>query len=824
LICLQLWESTPGDKLISAYEVWRGSLSDPNYAAKLKDFFGDTFRGDTPESYNFTYPNRFLPRFEEDTNDLELTRERSYADEDYLDEFEQKVMDILEDVPDNICFPTDQEILIERSTTTSFEKLTERKMPQWEASFITSSFETEQLTGVRCKVPVYPGGLRDTMIADIRSNYSIRWIERSMRHILQHVEESAVCLLSSTFHRRKKNVVFQKGSHIFRDIKKCGLTYNSKDIFPRVKSCLEKKFPNQPWNRMDILANLVCIDEQNEVSWEMQRGYSLGFANHVVTLCNIAIHRMARDRLDRQFSYKLKAIVGNDDEDVVIFGYPNHRMIAEHYLECERDVHSMLGNLIHYEKSVIKPFGLFYEEYSLPGWQFKESLVCNALACAYLAPSIRVAKHYIQCQSARFESPWARTELERLARYWGKEFYDVDDELFINFEVGGWLDTRRWGLKTSLLDLDFLVERYDPRYVSIVSQTCTSFLEPPRPKFKTKGLVANHKYFGDAVKAPAKVQLYTITDKDLQSYYKELTTFQNKYSKRIANWSLRYPKAVKQIRTIQENLLSRAPWYCIPDSLVNTEEYWPCRDMLLNMSSEVNISDNNPINTIFECLRDNVTYVDPCETWNPDIPEHLLKFSIYVDFAAIHSASAFSNNGALPLLEYYNRKGSYCIAQLAGRQREPLPSTSLEKSASKVSFYKNVKKKRKKTSQKEEVKDPFLMLGYEGFAGCLTDEVTRLSEEHAQRLKAREAYIFSPKYVDPSDVYAEDAIAAEAELEKQEEPVQEVAEPTALDNIFVNLTNTSSYTEVGNQFRLRPGETLLESDSESDPEPMLDLF
>jgi hypothetical protein len=410
LLTLELWETTPGKKEIRAFDVWKGSLtSGPEFASYLDDLFSISWREREIDSYNFVFPSRFLPRWVEGVDDLILSSERTYADPGVLDEFEWTLDDILSEVPfEDIVLPSDDSIRNERSTTTSYSHKLKKKMPQWEASLSHSEFNHKELIGLRTVVPVYPAGIRDTIIADISANYSIRWLERSLRHILQHVKESAVCLYSTTFDSRLKDVVYQKGYHVLRDIKKCGITYNTHDLFPIVKRVLNKYKPDIRWNRYDIYSNFHVIDEDE--TYQAYRGYGLGMANHTVTLCNIVIARMALNslRLSTKGTYLSKGIVGNDDSDFVFFGNRNSERIANQYMETEFDIHGSLGNLINRKKSVIKPYGLFYEQYNKPGWFHKESLVCNALACAYLAPNIRTAKHYIYSQSDRFNSPWAR--------------------------------------------------------------------------------------------------------------------------------------------------------------------------------------------------------------------------------------------------------------------------------------------------------------------------------------------------------------------------------------------------------------------------------
>jgi len=705
LLTLELWETTPGEKKISAFEVWAKSLLfGPKFAEELSDLFAISWRENEIDSYNFVFPARFLPRWKEGVDDLVLSAEETSSFPETLDDFESVLDELLQEVvqlDSQICLPSDKEILFERSTTTSYLSSEERKLPHWEASFLTEKFNEQELVGLRCVVPVYPGGTRDTIIADKTANNSIRWIERAMRHILQYVPESAVTLNSTTFERRLEDVVNTKGHHILRDIKKCGLTYNTHDLFPIVRRQLEKHIPDYRWRRFNIYSNMIILDDNTQ--YVAKRGYGLGMANHTVTLCNIVIHRMSRNMLQRRFKdtkFSLKSIVGNDDEDVVIYKTTRSSEIAQEYLEIEHTIHGALGNLTNLKKSVIKPYGLFYETYNKDGWREKEALVCNAIACAYLAPSIRVAKHYIYSQSERFTSLWARRRLRALAQYWGEEFFDFKVELRINFEVGGWLNTTRMGLKTSLVDIERLNRRYSTRLISFAVNTCYEFLTAPKPLFKEKGWVENFAYSGPSKKVDQKIQLYTLVDKDLQVYYKKLTKFQRNYSSRIDKFQSRvHFKSIKEdLKSIQLKLMKTAPWYQIPFNLVKSTDNWGST-VSLDYRHEFSKLSDNPIKDLLGAISGTI---DPQEVedqnfrWDPKVPPEAMDYIVKCDLVHAYTASQFSNGGFLPLLDYFDREDQIPICFIIGRTRiAPIP-TEREKSISLLSRFKNKPKEKDK--------------------------------------------------------------------------------------------------------------------------------
>jgi len=667
LLCLKLWETTPGKKILSPTDVWLLSLQKgPEAAEILDDHFALTWRETEMSSYNFAFPARFLPRFEEASDDINWSLGSTYADPDELNDFRRvlrSILDDLEEYKEEITLADDRVVLDDKTTTTSYIHSLEKKLPHWEAALVTEAFETKKLCSLRCVVNVYPGGTRDTIIADKAANNSIRWIDRSVTNILTFIPESAVTRSPTSFQKRKNDVVYTKGYHVLRDIKKCGLTYNSKELFPIVKEELFRFIPDRRWDRLNIFNQMEVYDDDDV--YFPQRGYGLGMANAVVTLCNIVIYRMIIERMidGEQFdSFKSKGIFGNDDSDVVFYGRNTDNLkLAEHYLNHEHEIQGRLGNLTNLKKSVIKPYGLFYEEYGKPGWRTKESLVCNAIACAYLAPDIRVAKNYIFSQSERFSSKWALSQLRELALYWGGEFFDPEVELKLHFEIGGWLDIRSCGLKTSTQDLYNLIDQgQDMQYLGWVLQVCSRYITPPKPEYKTKGSVKNALYEGPAFKSDPRIQLYTLGEDDLLSYYKRLTTFQRNFSRRLETFNFKkaFP-IIKDEKSLLKYLL-RTAWHQIPMQIAE-EKTWR-NDLEVNIASELAMKDSKDLAP--EKLIEYFLKPEEVPFWLQTLPfkqdqkvEHeLLDIIVTCEMGQIYAASQFSNSGALPLYEYFTRK------------------------------------------------------------------------------------------------------------------------------------------------------------------------
>lgn len=373
--------------------------------------------------------------------------------------------------------------------------------------------------------------------------------------------------------------------------------------------------------------------------------------------------------------FKCKAILGNDDSDVCFYGTKintDGRILAEEYMNIEHDVHASLGNITNFKKTVVKPYGLFYEQYDKEGWRDKEALLCNALACAYLAPTIRVAKHYIVSQSERFTSDWAFAQLEKLAVFWGAEFFSVHDEIRIHYELGGWLDIRSMGLKTSLSDAFWLADRWDVKRVSYAQKICSEFAHPPIPKHTRVEMVNNYKYLGGSCKSNPKIQMFTLGDEDLKEYYKKLTTYQRNYSKRLDGFLKRtkYISVTREMNTVIERLLGREPWYTIPRELVHSEDIL-FDGIETDVRYELDTGEySDPVGHALEELA-NLKGDGNIEDlkWDPCIPPEAFNFVLKCGYEHILSCSQFSNSGILPILEYHKRYDSVPFCKPIGRIR-----------------------------------------------------------------------------------------------------------------------------------------------------------
>ncbi|XDO01621.1 RNA-dependent RNA polymerase [Phytophthora cinnamomi ormycovirus 5-2] len=599
LKALYFWDKYVHTKKVSASQVWYDSwywkeeaaaiLSD-TFAYSLRYTFGIeyTLPSDLDprvkvfklDSYDDIFPSRFALKWKEpDPKDFLYSLVPSpHPGNDILDSYGYFLDLILDKVPDNIPLIEDDEILCELGTTTSWvaELGLKGTMPHWETNLRSpraKEFEKHRLQAIRCIVPVCPDGVRDTAIVDRPSNNSIRWIERQLTHILEYVPESAFTLYPSTLEARKEDVLKNNLKYsVLRDMKKCGLTHNTRHLFPIIREKLAAKFPYMPWERMDIFQNLSLMLEDGEVVYP-QRGYFLGMANSLVTLSLIVIFRMAcansLSQIPTHENVEIRAIIGNDDSCVRTNSY----FLAKEILVQEKFLSEALDNYFNLKKSFISEVALFYEEYSHKDFREKFSLVCNTLAVASLVGNARIAKMYVCSQTPRFRYPRCQRALEEVVASYPYEFYP--SEAHYHYELGGWLDTRRKGLKTTLLDFERClrngvhIEDLDKAF------SVSSYSSKP-PEVSMKGTVGRLGGVMLTEISDDYTRSIAYDNETLYLRYRKLTVWQRNLTKRYKRivW---HAKAWKRTWHSKEDILRHVTakdFYCIPDFAVLADEEW----------------------------------------------------------------------------------------------------------------------------------------------------------------------------------------------------------------------------------------------------------
>jgi len=677
LKCLEIWDQIDCFKPYPASYYWQLCLKDKSsFAESLDDLFSysvrkflgkktySTEKTVKIDSYDSIFPYRFLLKWQEpDKEDYKNSLTNWDSNPDWLESFRSVTEDLLKEIPDNIPLIEDWEILVEESTTTSYNHRTNETFPHWEGRLKMNDwdqFKTDQVIGKRCLVPVYPSGTRDAVIVHRPCNNTIRWIERQLRHVLEYVPESAVCLHPSTFEIRKSNVLRERKGrvHILRDMKKCGLTHNSSQLFPILGSELKKKFPYMPWDRIDIYKSLRLVLDNGEVF--PKRGYFLGMANHLVTLSLIVIYRMTVNYVCymNPGNYTFSAIIGNDDCDI-----ESDESISEEFIMAEKFIQEELGNWYNLKKSFLSNHGLFYEEYTHEKFKEKNALVCNALACAYWAPDIRVAKMYISSQSERFFTSFSQKQLGTVIDKWGYEFFPL--EYLYSIHVGGWLDTRRNGCITTLIDIEEILNCRicDEQTLQKAYRVSGLTFQPPKVNHESNfGKFLNYEIHGIVTNKDIKSIIKS--DEEFISFYKKLTSWQRNFTKKfkkIFRFRKYYKGSFWTIKDYIDNLVPKTKFLCLPDFAIlesqdwgyTVDSYWDTRPekprdnatlRLLKLENNIIINPTPKYiqSTLYDLERDIPEFI-------PSLPKTTIA---YDDL----KASFYGGYGIASSREYYNRR------------------------------------------------------------------------------------------------------------------------------------------------------------------------
>jgi hypothetical protein len=174
-------------------------------------------------------------------------------------------------------------------------------------------------------------------------------------------------------------------------------------------------------------------------------------------------------------------------------------------------------------------------------------------------------------------------------------------------------------------------------------------------------------YSGPAKKTDPRVQIFTLMNDDIISFYKKISTYNNKYSRRSETAKFVTVGKKRDLRSIQKKILSKNPWHCIPDSLIGYQS-WTQTGFEHPIRYECLRHDDSPIESL---LNDDIDERDAIFTWDPKIPWYAIDQKIDTSMWAYSQCSQFSNTGALPILEYFYRNHIYPVPIMIGRRRDP---------------------------------------------------------------------------------------------------------------------------------------------------------
>jgi hypothetical protein len=210
---------------------------------------------------------------------------------------------------------------------------------------------------------------------------------------------------------------------------------------------------------------------------------------------------------------------------------------------------------------------------------------------------------------------------------------------------------------------------------------------------------------GKATKADPLVQLYTLGDDDLRTYYRKLTTYQRNYSRRLETFykRVRKLKPIDDIDLLMKYILGDTPWHQIPDSLAEEDPSWQ-GTILTNFLHELEGETEDHIGDLLALASGakdlSMVYLESLK-WDPKIIPEFQCMTLVSDLHQVYFASQFSNCGTIPLLEYYKRWETLPICKPVGRLRVPSLVGDREYKRHAMSRFKRHKRKMKPDADEE---------------------------------------------------------------------------------------------------------------------------
>lgn len=405
------------------------------------------------------FPYQGLIKWVEECEDYKHSLEPVKETEpNLLGEFRYKVSEFLKEIPE-IEIISDFEILNEFKPSVSFNEKEMKTQPHFRGNSVEFS---EVMIGIRSVVPVYPAGTRDTVILTNESSNTVRWCERQLRHILEYMPESAITLNSSTCLNRLKIVkkFNERGRHILRDIKKCGLTFPILQFVDIIMDELEQYFPTSGlWDRFNVYRNRKIYGYFEDQSKHINppRGYCLGMANHLVTFILSIIHRIIDERFYEEYpDARVRSLFGNDDSDIYIVSNDIENAVEYYMLLCY-EIYNEFDINYNKKKTFTSRLGLFFEEYGHEVFNSKDHRLPIIGANAICLKDIRLAKIQLNSylHSWRGNFHLLKEILSFISSHFEFEFYENESEY--DYVYGGWIRGEQNSLSTCLNNIPYFL-------------------------------------------------------------------------------------------------------------------------------------------------------------------------------------------------------------------------------------------------------------------------------------------------------------------------------------------------------------------------------
>jgi hypothetical protein len=265
-------------------------------------------------------------------------------------------------------------------------------------------------------------------------------------------------------------------------------------------------------------------------------------ANHLCTFLLIAVYRLSVRRFYEAYPkspVKFTAIIGNDDSDILIslkrgskYNEALATKYAKSYLDCHALTMSAFGIWYNSKKSFLSHHSLFYEEYDIDEFRFKQSRYAMIIANCLCLPSIRMAKHMFKSFLSSVEhldlvtlSPMIDYAISII----GIEF--DPDEGKRDYYLGGWIPKRSNYLSDLLFELRYPDK--DPRYLARIFDYVREVEAIGRPRPSNVETISDNtsplsKAMGVTGKPSQYLSGIVMSKKERRRFYTKLIDFERK--------------------------------------------------------------------------------------------------------------------------------------------------------------------------------------------------------------------------------------------------------------------------------------------------------
>jgi hypothetical protein len=311
----------------------------------------------------------------------------------------------------------------------------DKTVPEWLLTYKNPEYDqaSADFFVKEVQIPKCPGETRDGAVVSPSTKKALKQVNMAIMLLLKdnkHAKtRTPMCMNSEEFDHQLDQM-----SRFYywycRDYEKIGLSLPFTVICAVLQGLYNATGYEPFWEGQKFFSNPKVYTLEKEILSTV-RGFFLGMFNEGMTIVQLALDVMVRDKMD---SYsRPRALVLNDDS---VFGF-RHLNVLKEYVEEDRTLSLALNIPWKEAKSFASSEGfVFCEEYYLFDEKEEKTLLPKyAIQRAYYMPTIRRAKQLVNAIARCWDLD--TSTIRNVMAFWGWEFYE--EETSKPYELGGWL-------------------------------------------------------------------------------------------------------------------------------------------------------------------------------------------------------------------------------------------------------------------------------------------------------------------------------------------------------------------------------------------------